>query len=376
MLCLAAATLVALSLPRDPQVLVQDMCRKAHLPAVGLCKVTLTGDPEIWITGVRERGKKDKVTADDTWHLGSDGKTFTAALLAMVADERKVNLGENAATELKVTHPDPTHSNVTLTDLLQMRGNLDANPRKGWRTYEKTPGTDVDRRQTVAEDVLSTPAKKSNNAFKYSNTGYVLLGHVVENWTGQPYETALRSRILEPFGLTSAGFGPNPSGEPQPHLNGKLKKGAALDNPPIMEPAGELRLSLKDWATWCREVMKSIRGDESRLPSSFGAALRDAPANGGYTNGWNKMTKPWSKGPVYFHNGSNTLNYCTAVLAPTEGVAYLAVTNDGGKTAGPTLAYVISYQIDPEKAEQIMRKAERKQKLKQAAALLEFLISP
>jgi hypothetical protein len=58
-----------------------------------------------------------------------------------------------------------------------------------------------------------------------------------------------------------------------------------------------------------------------------------------------KMRRGWSKGPVLSHSGSNTMNYATAWIAPSEGIAYLTVTNNGGNKAAGALDAVTSALI-------------------------------
>lgn len=42
--------------------------------------------------------------------------------------------------------------------------------------------------------------------FKYSNSGYMLLGHVIEKVTGKKYETVLQEKILDPLGMKDSGY--------------------------------------------------------------------------------------------------------------------------------------------------------------------------
>ncbi|MDD9942425.1 MAG: hypothetical protein OXU20_15410 [Myxococcales bacterium] len=52
-----------------------------------------------------------------------------------------------------------------------------------------------------------------------------------------------------------------------------------------------------------------------------------------YAYGWLVLERPWAKGTALAHDGSNTMFYATAWLAPELGRAYVAVTNQGDAAA-------------------------------------------
>jgi len=56
-----------------------------------------------------------------------------------------------------------------------------------------------------------------------------------------------------------------------------------------------------------------------------------------YALGWIAPPQiPWAGGPVLTHDGSNTLWYATAVVAPARGVAFIALSNQGAGQAATT----------------------------------------
>lgn len=52
--------------------------------------------------------------------------------------------------------------------------------------------------------------------------------------------------------------------------------------------------------------------------------------------------KPGAKGLVLAHDGSNTLNYCTAILVPDQNLAFCVLTNQGGPK-GPAKGRVATW---------------------------------
>ncbi len=135
--------------------------------------------------------------ADHAQRLASITKQFSAALLLRLVDEGKARLDDPLSKYL----PDfPQGAGITLAQLL--------NHSSGVKSYSSPPDY---RRVGVRRD-LSTPALIASfrdlppdfapgSAWAYNNSGYALVGAVIETITGQPWHEALRQRLLEPAGL-------------------------------------------------------------------------------------------------------------------------------------------------------------------------------
>lgn len=304
------------------------------LPAMGCAVVGVSSPIKVWVTGVRKNGNPALVQVTDHWHLGSDTKAMTAALVATYVQAHSLSYSTKVGPLLGLT-ADSYYQNATLDNLLHMTARLDHDPVKTWWYYEGLNKTEIQKREQAAIDMFrGLPTENMSGPYHYSNASFVFAGLAVEDFTKLPVETLLTQKIFNPLRMYSAAYGPNPANQPWPHVNGvPVPANGTLDNPPVMTAAGRVRVSLGDWAIWAREVMKDIRGQASLLPPILGQRLRAAPSTDFYIDGWIKTTRSWSKGPVYTHNGSNTLNFADIWLAPTEGMAYMAVTNDGGTNA-------------------------------------------
>lgn len=321
----------------DMQSALNSIRTANKLPGMGAAVITTRSGPHLWFSGVRKVGEPDLVQLHDHWHLGSNTKAMTAAVVASFVQQGAFKYSDKVKTLLGLTTQIAYFKDYTLDDLVRMKSHLDHDPKKTWWFYEGLAGrTIVSKRRAASGDMYSVlPSENMSGAYHYSNASFVFAGLAAELYSKTPIESLLMQRIFSPLHLMSAAYGPNPAGQPWPHVNGvPVASNGTLDNPSVMTGAGRVRLSLPDWAVWCREVMKSIRGETSILPPTYGQRLAQAPSNDYYIDGWIKTTRSWSKGPVYTHAGSNTMNFSVAWLAPTEGVAYLAVTNDGGNTAG------------------------------------------
>jgi CubicO group peptidase (beta-lactamase class C family) len=316
---------------------------EAGLPALGGALITLDGLEGVWVSGTRKAGGSEQVAADDLWHLGSCTKSMTATLIALLVTRGDLawdTLLADALPELApAMHLD--YVDVDLVDLLCHRAGLPANPN-GLVDGLLEHGSPVEQRAEIARVILARPPVHApKGAMLYSNTGFILAGHVAEVATGKSWEELIRTLLFEPLGMTSAGFGPPGTtatcDQPRGHAeNGTpLEPGPEADNPPMIGPAGAVHASLADWAKYIRLHLAGARGDvqvgELTLTRETFARLH-SPYPGGspsYGYGWGIEKRPWAggDGTALTHNGSNTLWYCVTWLGPGNGFAALVTTN-------------------------------------------------
>ena len=157
------------------------------------------------------------VTADQPFHVASVGKAFTAVLTGMLVDEGKIGLDDPVADYLPpevldglFTYKDADYSKtVTLRHLLgHTSGAADyfEDRAEGSETIKKLIISDPGRFWTPAELVdftrkyqkaVGAPGEK----YHYSDTGYILLGLMLESVTGESFHEMLHRRIFGPLGM-------------------------------------------------------------------------------------------------------------------------------------------------------------------------------
>lgn len=137
---------------------------------------------------------------DSPFGIASITKTFTAALVMQLVEERRVALDDLVADLL----PDAgVPAGVTVRQLLSHTSGVAdlLNPMRD------AMNADPDRLWTAAEVVsrVGSPWFAPGSGYGYSNTNFVLLGMLIEKLTGQPYATVLSERLLVPLGLSDSG---------------------------------------------------------------------------------------------------------------------------------------------------------------------------
>src|SRR5438477_8444427 len=127
LLCLTPITVhaaAATAPSKDVSALLAPIIQKHDVPGMAAAVVQSGETVAIGAAGVRTRGKPDKITAADQFHLGSDTKAMTAMLCGILVDEGKLKwsqtLGETFP-ELKKSM-NPQYQAVTLEQLLTHRG--------------------------------------------------------------------------------------------------------------------------------------------------------------------------------------------------------------------------------------------------------------
>ncbi|MBX7211653.1 MAG: beta-lactamase family protein [Verrucomicrobiaceae bacterium] len=304
---------------------------KHKIPALAGAVITARGVAAKGAVGVRKAGAEVAVTVDDLWHLGSNTKAMTATLAALAVEAGKLRWESTLAEVFPACAglKESPFAAVTLTHLLAHRAGLPHDIR--WRDMK-------DRDEVVKAVAALKPVFPPGETFEYSNVGYALAGHMVENALGGTWENLMRERIFKPLGMAHAGFGGTGTigqiDQPWPHLpngNPARTNGAAMDNPPVMGPAGIVHASLDDWARFVADHLAGAAGHGALLKPETYRHLHTPSFGGTYAFGWKVTTRPWGGGAVLTHGGSNTMNKSAAWLAPLKGFAVIACANQGGE---------------------------------------------
>ncbi len=313
--------------------------RQAHrIPALAGAVVTDKGLEAIGAVGVRKAGTDVRVTIGDLWHLGSDTKAMTAALIGRLVEEAKLRW----ETTMEEVFPElasamtPSFKKATLLELLSHRAGLPANIP--WTLIPRTETIRAQRLRAVKAAVSMTLVAEPGAKFLYSNLGYVVAGAVAERAADDTWENLLLEKLCRPLGMTTVGFGgvgtPGETDEPWGHdEKGKPVSGNGpdMDNPPVMGPAGRVHCSLSDWAKFVADELRGANGEKALLKPETYKRLQTPPFGGDYALGWMVVERDWAGGPALTHSGSNTMNLAVAWLAPSRGFAVLVVTNQAGE---------------------------------------------
>ncbi|QHL87928.1 serine hydrolase [Nibribacter ruber] len=151
--------------------------------------------------GVASLEYQTPVTPTTAFSLNSITKSFTGVALLQLVEEGKLDLGAPISTYL----PDVPEAwqKVTVRQLASHTGGLPnvIDPNTGDWTFQ-TIG-DAGWAQTLALPMEFAPGKK----FSYNQTGYVLLGLLLDKLSGKPFAEFIKERQIAAVGMQQTGFG-------------------------------------------------------------------------------------------------------------------------------------------------------------------------
>jgi D-alanyl-D-alanine carboxypeptidase len=138
------------------------------------------------------------VHAETVFEIGSLTKQFTAACVLLLAEEDKLSIGDKISRHLAGTPPG--WSNITIRHLLTHTSGI--------RNYTGVDGFEMAKHLTQPQFIKSLaalpPDFEPGEQAKYCNSGYNLLGFIIENVSGNSYWAFLAERIWGPLGMTSS----------------------------------------------------------------------------------------------------------------------------------------------------------------------------
>jgi CubicO group peptidase (beta-lactamase class C family) len=204
--------------------------------------------------------------ANREWHLpngpavryriASTTKQFTAALVLQLWEEGRLELDAPVAAYLP-EYPRPQGDRVTLHHLLTHSSGIPS--YVGLPDFYASIGRTEHTPAELVALTSSLPLEfEPGSRWSYSNSGYVLLGLVIERVAGKPYEQVLRERILAPLGLEDTGYD-RPESVVERRASGYVPTEGGYANAPFLDPsavysAGMLRSTVRDLFRWDRAL--------------------------------------------------------------------------------------------------------------------------
>ncbi|MEU6500461.1 serine hydrolase domain-containing protein [Streptomyces californicus] len=208
------------------------------------------------------------IRSDEHFRIGSQTKTFTAAVVLQLVDEGKVSLDAPIADFLPgvVSGNGYDGTRITVRHLLQHTGGLAPfAPQVVIDQPPSNPDGTYDLAVLVRKGLSHAPVSAPGAGFAYSNTNYLVLGMLIEKVTGRPVHENVTRRVIEPLGLGRTVFpAPGDRALPAPAVNGYhgLRVGgfffwrpALSYDPSLFSSAGAMVSTLEDLTAFYRALI-------------------------------------------------------------------------------------------------------------------------
>ncbi len=266
---------------------------------------------------------------DMVFRLGSITKQFTAAAILLLEEQGKLTVGDSITEHL----PDyPVHGHtITIEHLLTHTSGIfsyTSIPQYMLSAVRRDLTTEELIGEFKSEEMEFAPGQR----WSYSNSGYVLLGAIIEKVSGQSYAEFVKQHIFEPLRLRNSHFGGHQL-IPR-RVSGYRREGDGYVNARYLSmtqphAAGALLSNVDDLALW-----NAALDDEQLLSDASRQKLFTAyrlPGGESTAYGYGLRVDTLRGSPSIFHGGSIFGFTTFAIRLPEEGV-YVAVLQNGSPT--------------------------------------------
>ncbi|MEU6991140.1 serine hydrolase domain-containing protein [Streptomyces sp. NPDC046465] len=238
-------------------------------------------------SGTADRETGQPVPRQGYFRMGSNTKTFVSTVVLQLVAEGRIRLNDTVHRWL----PGVVDANgndgrrITVRELLQHTSGLpdydDSLPITDEAEFQKHRFDRYEPRELVDMAVRHRPLFEPGKGWSYSNTGYILVGMIIEKVTGQHWSDEVRERIIEPLGLKHTFSAGTRTGLPQPHAKGyqQFKPGGRLvDSTEVSMTWGGSAGDLITTSNDLTRFWQSLLGGKLLAPRQMAQMLRTVPA--------------------------------------------------------------------------------------------------
>jgi len=368
------------------EVTVERGLKSLNVPGVAMAVVV---DDKVILAkgfGLRDLENKLAMTKDTLLAIGSTTKAFTTFTMGTLVDEGKLDWTTPVHNYIPWFRLNDLFASQRLTprDLVTHRSGL---PRHDLIWYNNYTAS---HEEFVKRLAYLKPTADLRQKFQYNNLMFLTAGYLIEVITGQTWEEAVRSHVLNPLEMKRTNFSVLDSQKDQDHAlpyreeKGKIEK-IPFRNITNMGPAGSINSSVEEMGHWLivhlnqgkykgKPIIRAQTVEDMHLaymPTGETPAIPEiTPAD--YGLGWFIDTY---RGHRRVHHGGNIDGFSAMVwLMPQDGLGFVALANKNG-TALPELlcrqAADLILGLEPKdwigeaakrkaKGEEVQEKAEKK----------------
>jgi CubicO group peptidase (beta-lactamase class C family) len=261
--------------------------------------------------------------SDSVFQIGSMTKQFTALSILILHEQEKLDVNDKVAKYLPYY---PNGENITLHHLLtHTSGIKDFTKMKAlWAVAKKdhSPQELVDFFKKAPVDF--NPGEK----FKYNNSGYALLGHIIELVSAETYEDFVEQHIFKAISMKNSKYA-NDKEVIKNRAYGYHNKGQYTNRMmvslSIPYSSGSLMSTADDLLIWQQAINKNLLVKQSTIDMAFSKYTLNNGESISYGYGWH--LKALSGVPIREHGGSIFGFKSMGVYIPSLNVYVIGLTN-------------------------------------------------
>lgn len=327
---------------QQPLTFADTLLLKNQIPELGFAVISKDSIFELRTLGYHRNDTKNdqtKATLNDNFHLGSNTKAITGFVAAYLVETKKIKW----TTKFFDLFPswkkssNPAYYDITLAELLSHRAKIQ--PYTSGLEFQELPdfkGDKAQQRKQFAKYLLyEKPVKNTEKIYNYSNAGYSIASLMLEKVSGLSWEQLTKETMLKLLSVNIEFGFPNKLDPKQTYghwiQNDSLKvvESDVDYNLALAEPAGDISMTLPDYAKFIQYNLKGLQGQDNVLKSTTYEYLHYGLTD--YSIGWgnvNKSDKQFSE-----HSGSAGTFFCYTLLDKKRNLAYIIIANSATKQA-------------------------------------------
>lgn len=227
--------------------------------------------------GYADAARRIPAAPETIYRAGSITKPLTAIAVLQLAEQGKIGIDRpfsDCLPEFDIQSRFEDTGPITLRNILTHHSGLPSD----WlgMMWNENPMPFDSLAASLRDEYVAYPP---GLVFSYSNVGYTLLGHAVQEIAGLEYASYMKSAVLEPLGMMNSSFSPDALSGPE--FARGYRNGREASEPPILLPAGGLQSTVLDLGRLIRMVLSDgmIEGRRILLPETVSEMVK--PQNEG-----------------------------------------------------------------------------------------------
>ncbi len=358
--CAALASAQPSRVPQEIDAYAERALREFHTPGLA---IAIVKDGHVVFAkgyGVRRLGDPTPVDTNTLFQIASNTKAFTAAALAILVDQGKLQWDDPVTQFIpwfQLSDPYVT-SAFTVRDMLTHRSGLGLGAGDLLWFHSNYSREEIVRRMRAAKFVTGFRA-----AYAYDNVMYIAAGLVVHGASGTSWDSFMHDRILQPLGMTDAATtleavarGAD-AATPHAYEDGHIVITPA-DSTTSIAPAGGINASVADLSKWMivqldsgrlangHRLWSAARTEEMWAPQTIipidtapHALTALTPNFEAYGFGWDLRDYRGHK--IVTHSGGLAGMTSNTLLVPSEKLGVVVLTNGESSLAESLCQWVV-----------------------------------
>jgi len=284
-------------------------------------------------------------TPENVYEIGSITKQFTAVAILMLQEQGKLNVQD----EITKYIPDyPTQDKkITIHQLL--------NHTSGIKSYTNMPTfmnlarTDMTPTELIDKFKNEPMEFEPGTEFNYNNSGYILLGHIIEVVTGDTYENFIEKNIFETLGMKNSRYGKMNEIIPNRANGYSEAEGDSFINANYLSltlpyAAGSLMSTVDDLLLWQNAISANTLIKRSSLETAINGSTLANGKKIPYGYGWGKNK---IQGETAIAHSGGIFGYSTnGIYLPNQDIYVIGLTNCDCNDVGAITTKIAALAMD------------------------------